>query len=73
MHSLPGRWLGGGVVQSTDTLAIADDLISAFAKLRKQPGGITSRPKVAPLRLVMAYGLAAHARRSVELGRAAVS
>lgn len=34
MHSLPGRWVGGGVVQSTDTLAIVDDLISAFAKCR---------------------------------------
>jgi hypothetical protein len=56
-------------MQSTDTLAIADDLISAFAKLRKQPGGITSRPKVAPLRLVMAYGLAAQA---LDVGQDAV-
>ncbi|GAA3117430.1 hypothetical protein JOF29_006060 [Kribbella aluminosa] len=51
----------GGSAVDRDPLRLADDLIAAFEKLRTRSDGITSRPKVAPLRLVMAYGLAAQA------------
>lgn len=50
-----------GVPGERDMLDLADKLIAAFEKLRTRADGITGRPKVAPLRLVMAYGLAAQA------------
>lgn len=56
-------------MRSAETLAIADDLMAAFEKLRMRPGAITARPKVAPLRLLMAYGLAAQAH---DIGQDAV-
>lgn len=43
-----------------DQLSLADDLIAAFEKVRTR-SHITGRAKVAPLRLAMAYGLAAQA------------
>ncbi len=52
-----------------ETLDLVDDLLAAFEKLRKRDSGFTARPKVAPLRLVMAYGLAAQAH---DVGKEAV-
>ncbi|MGW6197010.1 hypothetical protein ACWF0M_12765 [Kribbella sp. NPDC055110] len=44
-----------------NALILAEKLIAAFEKVRLRPGGITGRKLVEPLRLGMAYGLAAQA------------
>ena len=49
---------------SVDPLAVADELAAAFERIRERmqaSGELTVRPMVAPLRLVMTYGLAAQA------------